>query len=591
MKKLLFALVLLISANVNAQVPEIRLSPQVITTDKNGGSIEKGDTVALNIMFKGNGSNIRNFYFDFQHQISAINLLTIGIPQAGAQNVAVPAGGSTSVTNNYYPGYYWNDNANNNTENGLQNAQYASYGYTQNGTRAINRISINTATPNGNVTNLNDGILAQLLFRVETVQAGFAYDSIYLNFVYGWGNNGVQQTVTMPRANASSWVALDPTQNALINGTFETNANLLGGLKPVLAIIDSATNQVKAYPQVSSNNTFVLSSELLPNTTYYATAFVNSDSVGAIMNKAVTVSDYTAALSEWNKQDLGGTFGNTVMKTGMGYFASDVNQNQKFDGGDLTLLFAQAVGADTIVEKQSNSATTNIPIFTKAYFDSVGIPTALAQSINISWYGYKVKFKTSNVATNLDLKYVIPGDINRSHSSQVVVNGQIQTNKTGGSTGGVTTFSTVVFPNTTNESLANINVNLNNLTVTSNTIEIPVNIDAKGNKVSALQFEFVYDVNKVKFEEIKSEVPNTWFVFANPKDGVLRFGAIDKDLKTSITGTSAPFKLKFSSIGNGVDLNTKIKVTSNLDASDDQGRQLGINLNTTTIKLTGYNNF
>lgn len=591
MKKLLFALVLLISANVNAQVPEIRLSPQVITTDKNGGSIEKGDTVALNIMFKGNGSNIRNFYFDFQHQISAINLVTIGIPQAGAQNVAVPAGGSTSVTNNYYPGYYWNDNANNNTENGLQNAQYASYSYNTQQSKAINRISINTATPNGNVTNLNDGLLAQLLFRVETVQAGFAYDSIYLNFVYGWGNNGVQQTVTMPRANASSWVALDPTQNALINGTFETNVNLLGGLKPVLAIIDSATNQVKAYPQVSSNNTFVLSSELLPNTTYYAAAFVNSDSVGAIMNKAVTVSDYTAALSEWNKQDLGGTFGNTVMKTGMGYFASDVNQNQKFDGGDLTLLFAQAVGADTIVEKQSNSATTNIPIFTKAYFDSVGIPTALAQSINISWYGYKVKFKTSNVATNLDLKYVIPGDINRSHSSQVVVNGQVQTNKTGGSTGGVTTFSTVVFPNTTNESLANIDVSLNNLTVTSNTIEIPVNIDTKGNKVSALQFEFVYDVNKVKFEEIKSEVPNTWFVFANPKDGVLRFGAIDKDLKTSITGTSAPFKLKFSSIGNGVDLNTKIKVTSNLDASDDQGRQLGINLNTTTIKLTGYNNF
>ena len=95
----------------------------------------------------------------------------------------------------------------------------------------------------------------------------------------------------------------------------------------------------------------------------------------------------------------------------------------------------------------------------------------------------------------------------------------------------------------------------------------------------------------MKFDDIKSELPNSWYVFANSKEGKIRFGAIDRDLKNPVTGTSIPFKLKFSALENGLDLNTRIQITSNLDASDKNGNQLGINLNTQTIKLTGYNNF
>jgi hypothetical protein len=54
---------------------------------------------------------------------------------------------------------------------------------------------------------------------------------------------------------------------------------------------------------------------------------------------------------------------------------------------------------------------------------------------------------------------------------------------------------------------------------------------------------------------------------------------------------TAKMKLKFSTIGNGVDILTSIKVTKTMDASDDKGNQLGITLNSTQIKLTGYNNF
>jgi hypothetical protein len=586
MKKLLLALTLLFSVATNAQIAELKISPNVITTDKNGGVIEKGDTILLNLVYKNNNSNLRNFYLDFQHQISAINLFAVSFPTAGSTNSSLPTGTSATYTNNYYPGYNWIDNANNNTENGLQNAQNSQYNYIQGQTKAINRINLTFATPNGNATQLVDGTLATLMFKVENVSAGFAYDSIYYNFAYGWDAAGQTKTITMPKPN-SAWANLDPNTNALVVGTFQTNANLTGGYRPMLVITDSATNVVKAYPPVNNANYFYLGSEVEPNKTYYASAFIPNDTLAGVLNKAVTVSDFTAAQNEFIKQNLDGSFTNTVMTTGMGRFAADLNLNQRFDGGDLALLFAQAVGADTVVNVQANSSTFNVPLFTRAEFDTTSITRGATLTQNLGWNGHRVKFRTGTTAINLDLKYVVPGDINRSHSS-LVVNAQnvVQTNKANGLTSAMASF-----PNTTNENLPSIDVSLNNLTVTSNNIEIPFNIDTKGSNVSALQFEIVYDATKVKFEDIKSEVPNTWFVFANPRDGVLRFGAIDREMKTPIKGASAPFKLRFSTLENGLDISTKIKVTSNLDASNDKGEQLAISLNTTTIKLTGYNNF
>ena len=588
MKKLLLAFMLLISMTAIGQVAELKISPNVITTDKNGGVIEKGDTILLNLVYKNNNSNLRNFYLDFQHQISAINLFAVSFPTAGSQGSSLPTGTQASYQNNYYPGYNWIDNANNNSENGLQNAQNANYNYIQNQTRAINRINLTFATPNGNATQLVDGTLATLMFKVENVQAGFAYDSIYYNFAYGWDNAGQTKTITMPKPN-SAWANLDPNTNALVVGTLQTNANLAGGYRPILVITDSATNQVKAYPQVNNANFFYLGSEIEPNKTYYASAHILNDSLAGVLTRAVTVSDFTAAQNEFIRQNLDGTFTNTVMTTGMGRFAADLNLNQKFDGGDIALLFAQAIGADTVVNTQSNSSTFNVPLFLKSEFDTTSVGRGATLTNNLGWNGHRVKFRTGATSTTLDLKYVIPGDINRSHSSQVVNSqGQIQTNSANGL---MTVGLMSSFPNTTNTNLSIIDVTLNNLTVTSNTIEIPFNVDTKGSNVSALQFEIVYDPAKVKFEEIKSEVPNTWYVFANSRDGVLRFGAIDRDMKTPIKGTSAPFKLKFSTLENGLDISTKIKVTSNLDASNDKGEQVAINLNTTTIKLTGYNNF
>jgi len=214
-------------------------------------------------------------------------------------------------------------------------------------------------------------------------------------------------------------------------------------------------------------------------------------------------------------------------------------------------------------------------------------------------------FRTGTLGTNaiLDLKYLLWGDVNRSHSSQVVTtaggSSTIQTNAIPSlqmnmafneTTSKMSMASTGPYINT-DFAYTSIDVNLANQTVTANTIEIPVNIDTKGNSVGGLQLEFAYDPTKIKFEEMISNVPNSWFIFANAKDGVVKFGALDQNNSNPIKGTNMPFKLKFSTIGNGVDVLTSLKVSPTMDAADNKGNQLGVVLNMTNIKLTGYNNF
>lgn len=210
----------------------------------------------------------------------------------------------------------------------------------------------------------------------------------------------------------------------------------------------------------------------------------------------------------------------------------------------------------------------------------------------------KVYVKTGTIGTNtvVDLKYLLWGDVNRSHSSQVVVSNNgiasvvSRASNSLKSNTAFRTMSTESFINTPN-TVPSIDVNLSNVTVTSNNIEIPVNVTTNGNLVTGLQFQFDYDPTKIKFEELSPNVPNTWYLFVNSVDGKIKFGAIDQAEKTPLNGNVVPFKLKFSTIGNGVDILTSVKVSSTMDASDAKGSQLGINLNTTQIKLTGYNNF
>lgn len=564
MKKLLFLVTILniIVTFSYAQTPGLKLVPTEQSFNIRGGSIQKGDTVQLALAYRNNNSVARSFYLDFEHQITAINLIDIVFPTAGAQGSALPQGASATFQNQYYPGYTFVKNANNTTTDGNTNFNYAQYNYSQGGIKAINRIWINTAS----TSDLVDGELAYLRFKVVNVDAGFAYDSVYFNAAQSYGTNYTGfGSVIMSKPN-SSWITPIPSANALINGQVAVSS-----IVPKIMIVDTLTNIVKATVIPATDGTFFLGSELTPNTWYRAFATIPSDSIGSYLNKAVTVSDYTSAQNEFINQNLDRTYTNVNMKSGASWIASDIIMNKSFDGNDLTALFAQVTNIDTVLKPIAGQTLYNIPMLEASVYDT--LTPEHWKKANL----YGVLFKTSTVAQDLKLKYLIPGDINRSHSSQVVKpDGTIQS------------FSVRAAAVNTIKASKSIDVSLNNITVLADQFTIPVNVSTT-DSLSGLQFEFVYDATKVKFESITADVP-TWLVFANATPGRVKFGAVDKDVKTGYLG-GTPFKLVFSTLQNGLDINSYIKVTANMDASDMSGNQVGINLNTTQIKLTGYNNF
>jgi hypothetical protein len=545
-----------------AQTPGLRLVPTEQSVNIRGGKITKGDTVQLALAYRNNNSSARSFYLDFEHQITAINLIDIVFPTAGSQGSALPQGASATFQNQYYPGYTFVKNSSNTTTDGITNFNNAYYNYSQGGIKAINRIWINTAS----ATDLVDGELAYLRFKVVNVDAGFAYDSVYFNAAESYGSSYTgYRTVHMPKPH-SSWITPIPSANALINGQVAVSS-----IVPKIIIVDTITKVVKAQVVPANDGTFFLGPELSPNTWYYAYAAIPSDSIPSYLNKAVTVSDYTAAQNEFIKQNLDRTYINVNMKSGASWIASDIIQNKVFDGNDVTALFAQVTNIDTVVKPMAGQTLYNIPMLEASVYDT--LTPEHWKKANL----YGVLFKTSTIAQDLKLKYLIPGDINRSHSSQVVKpDGTIQS------------YSVKAAAVNTSKPNPVVDVSLNNITVLGDQFTVPVNVSTK-DSLSGLQFEFVYDATKVKFESVTVDVP-TWLVFANATPGRVKFGAVDKDVKTPYLG-GTPFKLVFSTLQSGLDINSYIKVTANMDASDMSGNQMGINLNTTTIKLTGYNNF
>jgi hypothetical protein len=399
-----------------------------------------------------------------------------------------------------------------------------------------------------------------------------------MNFGAAFNSNGTTGTTVM-EAPLSVRIYLDPNSESYVKGHVDVNSAVTEFTLARVAFIDTLTKSTYLVDANDNGDLAIDQTKFKANTVYQVGLRVNADVVKNIMNAAVTVSDFTAAQAEFTNQNLDGTFTGSNIKTGIGYLTADVNKNYMFDGGDVTRIFAQSVGVDSLYTlpttyRPGTDIYLDVPTFTDSLFNNLSIS---------DWPSVKdgyVYFKTGKMGSNLplNLKYLIPGDINRSHSSQVV-----------DTAGKIKAFS-VGYINTPNINKAPVDVNLSNVTVTSNTIEIPVAIST-ANNVGALQFEFYYDTTKIKFESLASNLPNTWFTFANSKSGRIKFGAINKDLKAPITGTQIPFTLKFSSIGDGVALTTAIKVGSTMDASDNKGNQLGINLNTLSIKLTGYNNF
>lgn len=598
MKKLLFLLLSLVSLTAFAQEPKIRLADDSTKVDVNGGVIDKGDEFFVNVQLHANGNTTsRSLYFDFEFQNTAFDFISVAHTGTGGNGGYLPYGSSITMTNYTYPGYSFAGNANNTTANGNSNYQNSAYNFTSGGPKTIIRVYLNWAT-NDPLPYAEWGNLLKLRFRLKTTAVGTSWDPIKMNFAASFNQNG-SAGACINEIPLTTVITQNPDATKLVKAILDLNGNINPSHIKV-GFLKTSDNSGPLFDVTTSGTVNIVDSLLVPNTAYKIMTFVNMDQLPGIMNSAVSVSDYTTAEAEFISQNLDRTYNNTSIMTGMGYFAADVNRSNSFDGGDLTKLYAQAVGVNQLIVipngyVQGSGGHMSVATFKASEFNNA-TPADWASLFNTQQqqvYTYTT-MATRGTPETINIKYVLPGDINRSHSSQVVVNGAIKTNAVVALNKSIANQAimnrTVGFINTP-QSVSAIDVNIKNTTVTSNTIEIPVAVNTNGNNVAALQFEFAYDPNKVKFESMKSEVPADWYVFANSATGKVKFGAIDQKLKTPINGASIPFKLKFTTLQNGLDINSYIKITTATDAASTSGSQLGINLNTETIKLTGYNNF
>jgi len=680
MKKLLMAVLLLLPIfKVEAQ-PALWWGANTITTNTNGGAIVKNDTISLEVKLNPNFSTIRSVFFDFQHQKDAITLLDV---QPGA---GIPQGANFTYTNNYYPNCKFNRNANNTTDNGWNN--YMNANYTCNSTtvpyHAINRINVNVSS----AANMEHATYIKLRFRIAKTDAGFPYDSVYMNFAIGYDVNGQTMTNTQNVGAKGVWIQLAPNANNLVVGDVKHSANVSAGLKGLmrLSVTDTMTQPTEVTnAAVGGNGQFSFAQQLQVNTPYRFRVTVPADSLHKLSLAATTISDFTAAQQEWITQNLDRTFKNNNINKGMKYWAADVNNNGEFDGGDLQVLFNAVTGLDTIMVPPAGCAANcayTLPVFygsdydnmpltnwndlmtgktvdiipgqteyaiinlngygagqTRFYVDMREFPAGVNPSsvkwMNIldvysgpvtfmssdaSWAFYKVassftkatngtsaynssirnvnnqnvdyaissnaKFsnktpsfvhaRTTTGEQTLDLRYALKGDVNLSHSSLVTEQ-----------QAAIYGWGNLVVP-----SGESIDTKVNNVVVTGDTINIPFNVDTKGIALSGLQYEVKIDPTLVKFVKMNIDTPS-WVSFVHPMaDGTIRFGAVDKDLKNPLTGANlTPFKLQLVALKAGVDLNTSVVLTQVMDAADNKGNQVGINLSSTVIRLVGISNF
>ena len=588
MKNLLAFVFCLISFLANSQT--IKLAFQNDTTNLNidGNVINKGDTFDVIVYGDGNGNtSARALYFDFEYQNTAFEFISINHTGTGGNGGIIPYGSQISDSHYLYPGYSFNKTSQNNTSNGNTNYNFAQYNYTQGGSKTILRYYLNWAVQSG---GLGKDRLLVLRFKLKTTAQGFAWNPILMNFAAAFNQNG-SAGATLMEIPLTNVIMLDPTASKYVTAKLETNSNIDHLTLNRVVFEDTLRKTIHRFDALSDGTIPVDQTVLQPNTVYRVYNSVNADSYLDLHASAVTVSDFTTAQAEFNTQNLDGTFKGQSIITGQGYLAADINRNKKFDGGDVVKIFSQAVGVDPIVEMKPNYvASTDIyygvPTFTDSTFNA--ITATNWKDINSD----VVYFKTQEIGKNLklNLKYGLIGDINRSHSSQVMNGNTIVSNAIPSLKKNLSSPMANILINTT-QPIQAIDVTIKSQTITSNTIEIPVAIDTKSLSLSALQFEFEYDNSKLKFESLTNDLPNSWYTFVNNKDGKIKFGSIDKEMKVPVVGSLVPFKLKFSSINNGTDLNTFIKVSPVMDASSKTGYQLGINLNTDNIKLTGINLF
>ena len=533
MKKLISVVSLLLMSIVGySQTPEIGHFQQLST-------IKRGDTLDVAWYFKPVvGTDVRTFQIDWQYKKALLTHISSSVDAAVAGNAPVL---DFKSWENYKYGSY---------SNGV-------YNYVSEANWSIGRNYL--ILSNGSQISSN-GYIIRNKFKVNDVPSNFDEDSITVNWVRMFKLDGT--SIGDNIASLSHQVLdLKLLGNLTISGKIWFPSTITTQTLPTLYCYDNVTNVLvsQTIPDLNGNYTF---NNVDENKTYKIEVRFPSAQLSSIRDNAVTISDAVKAYNEYINTDVNQNMTRQYLKHGLSYLIGDINLNQSFDGGDPYSIYASVSGLAPI------NTSNLINVFTKETYDSL----VLGANQWTTWQNNsnKGRFLTTTVGTtnlSLDIKYFVLGDVDRSHSSPVF--------------NGATEVLAAVYK-------GQFDVNIANSYAVGSPMYVPFNVSTNGSLSNGLQFEMKYDVTKVKFDEIVSNIQGPWLQYVTHDDvnGIVRFGGMNNQQNGSLQGVATPFVLKFLAKNPSEDINSSVSIRSLMDASHKDGDHFNINLSTGMIVLS-----
>jgi hypothetical protein len=523
MKKLLLAFALLISyVTTFSQTPQIGHFQTLAT-------VRRGDTLDVAWYYRPGSPDVRTFQVDWQYKKTLLTYLSTTVD-------ATVNGMTPSISYKTWDNYKYNNYSN------------GTYTYLTNTDWTVGRNFL--VLSSGNTIGSN-GYIIHNKYKINNVAPNYASDTITVNWARMFDVNG--NTIGDNVAQLTNQkLAIKLLGNLTLSGKVWLGPQMT--LRPVVictqanngAFIDSIT--------VDADGTYTLDN--IDENTRYKLEIKFPSALSTIRDQAVTIADAVKTYDEYTITDVNQTFTRQYLKNGLAYLIADVNKTGTLDGGDPYSIYASVSGLKPI------DTTKALNVFSKNAYDSL----ALGQDQWIAWPNYinGVTYIYDSVGTvnltNIDIKYFILGDVDRTHSSPVYdANGNL-----------------VVAART----IGTMNVNIPNVTApTGQAMYASFNVNTNGINSDGLQFEMKYDPTKVKFEEIVSNIQGPWLQYLthDEPNGIIRFGGMNNQSAGSLTGNVTPFKLKFSPIGTN-DIMTNVYVRRLMDASDKNGDHFNIDL-------------
>lgn len=528
MKKTFLGFLLLITGIGYSQTPEIGHFQQLAT-------VRRGDTLDVSWYYKpASGVDIRGFQVDWQFKKTLLTHISTTV------NASINAN-SPIVDYKSWENYKFDTYS-----NGV-------YNYVSNSDWTIGRNYL--ILSNGTPINTN-GYIIHNRYKINNVGPNYVSDSITVNWVRMIKLDGTSIGDNVATIQHKK-LAIKLLGNLTISGkVFLPSSVTSTGIIPTINCYDFNTNQLisSTKPNPTTGNYTLINID--ENKKYKIELLFPQDSLAFLRDRAVTITDAVRSFNEFTSTDVNQGYGRQFLKNPLSYLIGDINLNGSLDGGDPYGIYASVSGLKPI------DLTKLINVFKRNEYDSL-------VTINSTWstwssYSNRGIFVTDSVGvTNLtlDLKYFILGDVDRTHSSQVF---DAQGNE--------------IFAA---NFIGNLQVTIPNQYVVGQPMYVPFNIQTNGIENTGLQFEMSYDVNKVKFEEVQSNLGGPWLQYVNhdPQKGVVRFGGMNNQKTGALMGSVTPFKLKFVAVNPNEDITTSVYVRKLMDASNTNADHFNINLN------------